>query len=438
LGQAVVKKFFIATFLERKIMSTKTSFKRIALVAASALAIAGFSAVPANAITQTSVTWANGTLTALTATAGSAVAIPVTLASTPGGTRTGGSTFTMKMHVASKPTNSAIVPTTGANVVTCEVASSALTSTVFDVARVTGTLNSTTASDGIVATDKAVSTNQAAAQAGTCSFTPDVAGLYTLTQTITSTMATDTVTTYAETNATVTVIVSGAAIVQAQTGLGAASGTQISGNSAAAAFWIPGGGLTTDNYTVTATGATISSVLGNADNTDVVNASTAVATAGIVKTNGTDFVAGASYTGQVATTAVTVTGNHSDGLTVKFTSATASTAIVTFKKVSATTGVATTLSTATVVFGATAVVSSTLSTAFIGQGNACAVAANTVPITVTKTASVALAAGVTTGATICVNAKDTAGAALIGQAVSVTIAGPGLVTLASGNGSGSS
>ena len=49
MGQAVVKKFFAATFLERKIMSTKTSFKRIALVAASALAIAGFSAVPANA-----------------------------------------------------------------------------------------------------------------------------------------------------------------------------------------------------------------------------------------------------------------------------------------------------------------------------------------------------------------------------------------------------
>jgi len=53
LGQAAIKKFFIATFLERKIMSTKTSFKRIALVAASALAIAGFSAVPANAAVGT-------------------------------------------------------------------------------------------------------------------------------------------------------------------------------------------------------------------------------------------------------------------------------------------------------------------------------------------------------------------------------------------------
>ena len=46
-GQAVIKKFFIATFLERKIMSTKTSFKRIALVAASALALGGFSVISA-------------------------------------------------------------------------------------------------------------------------------------------------------------------------------------------------------------------------------------------------------------------------------------------------------------------------------------------------------------------------------------------------------
>ena len=47
LGQAVVKKFFAATFLERKIMSTKTITKRIALVAASALALGGFSVISA-------------------------------------------------------------------------------------------------------------------------------------------------------------------------------------------------------------------------------------------------------------------------------------------------------------------------------------------------------------------------------------------------------
>jgi len=61
LGQAVGKKFFSATFLERKIMSTKTSFKRIALVAAAALALGGFSAVSANAAQTASQTYINCT-----------------------------------------------------------------------------------------------------------------------------------------------------------------------------------------------------------------------------------------------------------------------------------------------------------------------------------------------------------------------------------------
>jgi hypothetical protein len=47
-NQAAVKKFFIATFLERKKMSTKTITKRIALVAASALALGGFSVISAS------------------------------------------------------------------------------------------------------------------------------------------------------------------------------------------------------------------------------------------------------------------------------------------------------------------------------------------------------------------------------------------------------
>jgi len=58
-NQAAVKKFFIATFLERKIMSTKTSIKRIAFVAAAALALGGFSALPAYA--TTTITQAAGT-----------------------------------------------------------------------------------------------------------------------------------------------------------------------------------------------------------------------------------------------------------------------------------------------------------------------------------------------------------------------------------------
>jgi len=61
LNQAAVKKFFIATFLERKIMSTKTSIKRIALVAAAALALGGFSAVSAKAAQTVAQTYVNCT-----------------------------------------------------------------------------------------------------------------------------------------------------------------------------------------------------------------------------------------------------------------------------------------------------------------------------------------------------------------------------------------
>jgi hypothetical protein len=73
-SQAAVKRFFAATFLERKKMSTKTSIKRIALVAASALAIGGFSVISApqaNAAATASIalsgSGAVGSTTAVTA-----------------------------------------------------------------------------------------------------------------------------------------------------------------------------------------------------------------------------------------------------------------------------------------------------------------------------------------------------------------------------------
>ena len=60
LSQATGGKFPSVTFIERKQMSTKTSIKRIALVAAAALTLGGFSAVSANAaatVTTGSVYW---------------------------------------------------------------------------------------------------------------------------------------------------------------------------------------------------------------------------------------------------------------------------------------------------------------------------------------------------------------------------------------------
>jgi len=73
--QADEGKFPESTFLERKIMSTKTSFKRIALVAVTALAIGGFSAVsPANAAAFPEMGVAAGG----TATGGTSIARTVT------------------------------------------------------------------------------------------------------------------------------------------------------------------------------------------------------------------------------------------------------------------------------------------------------------------------------------------------------------------------
>ena len=58
LSQATGGKFPSVTFIERKQMSTKTSIKRIALVAAAALTLGGFSAVSANATAYTATaTW---------------------------------------------------------------------------------------------------------------------------------------------------------------------------------------------------------------------------------------------------------------------------------------------------------------------------------------------------------------------------------------------
>ena len=45
VGQAEMEKFSKSTFSERKIMSTKTSIKRIAAVAAVALTLGGFSRI---------------------------------------------------------------------------------------------------------------------------------------------------------------------------------------------------------------------------------------------------------------------------------------------------------------------------------------------------------------------------------------------------------
>ena len=60
--EAATRKFLVTTN-ERKQMSTKTNFKRIALVAITALGLGVLSSVPAKAVGDLSVTVVNGSFT---------------------------------------------------------------------------------------------------------------------------------------------------------------------------------------------------------------------------------------------------------------------------------------------------------------------------------------------------------------------------------------
>ena len=84
LGQAEREKYSQSTFSERKIMSTKTAFKRVALVAAAALAIGGISAVSAQAAASDTFTVKTSTSYTVTNVALATNVATITVASTNG------------------------------------------------------------------------------------------------------------------------------------------------------------------------------------------------------------------------------------------------------------------------------------------------------------------------------------------------------------------
>jgi hypothetical protein len=163
-------------------MSTKTSFKRIALVAASALAIAGFSAVPANAagsntltVTATSGATAGGTTTAKTGTAETGVAQTFTVTNTVGGTAAFAvSTVT---PTATFPAGSQMNLTSGKLAVLCTASTDVV-------------CTSTNTTTGVVVMTPA----DVGAPTIRYSFTPDAVGIYTFTITPTGTDAVTAVT----------------------------------------------------------------------------------------------------------------------------------------------------------------------------------------------------------------------------------------------------
>ena len=153
-------------------MSTKTSFKRIALVAASALAIAGFSAVPAFAALVTTVTVDAGTGSTIAGAATGAVGTPVT--------------FQAQVALGT-PANGSTTIVTPALTGTATVLSAITVSSGLTVAKTNGSTMTAAApsASGVVT----FTSTGAASTDGLIdyTFTPDTAGTYifTLTNTVT-------------------------------------------------------------------------------------------------------------------------------------------------------------------------------------------------------------------------------------------------------------
>jgi hypothetical protein len=210
-----------STFIERKIMSTKTSIKRIALVAAAALAIGGFSAVSANAATNTylyvytadGVTAGAGTLSAGNGVAGVANSVVVALTNTASKDSyvsvTGGT-------ISSADSTTAVVATDGKSVTRAFAYTGVVKLTVPTPTTGTITLNLYTGTGGIYGTTAAetvVITVNAAASSGVYSAATSTAYLVA-GDTSTATSTTDAagasnVATYAgNESATATIVVS--------------------------------------------------------------------------------------------------------------------------------------------------------------------------------------------------------------------------------------
>ena len=320
-------------------MSTKTTFKRISLVAVAALGFGVLSVAPSQAAaTAVTFTYTNGTALTTTPVVGTAVQLPISVAAA--GTFEA-ATSSLVATVTTKPTNSTLgTESTTVSITTAAAAIATSVITESYTAAVAGTSGA-----GISFAATASSTTLTAANAAVFSFTPDVAGYYIITFTTGGTG------TQAFVANTVGVNVSGAALVQAATGLGKSTGTQINGRPSAVAFFLPSASAATSRYEISATGAGIVGIFALASKADAASATTSTSVTGVTKKNGTDFTAGATYAGAATTTgAIAVASAITDGFIVTTTSAAAASVVISVKSVNITTGELTAVSSATITY----------------------------------------------------------------------------------------
>jgi hypothetical protein len=260
---------------------------------------------------------------------------------------------------------------------------------------------------------------------GTASCPSTIGGLYKVTSTGTfALLGTDTTTVVPTATAPGTVKATGAVYVS---GLNVSQGLTRNTTDGTASV---GGNATMVYYPKYHTAETAYTIKSTGVGSIVSAAAPAAGTRTYV--NGVEPTAGVILT--------TATANASgDEQSLVLTSTVAGVQTITVTTTDSTTGVSSTVATGTITWGSVAGISAGFTSAgsFIGNGNVRPTANATTGLSYPKTAGVALAAGATTGATIAINVFDTANVAMNGQAITATIEGPGLITLASGAGTGS-
>jgi len=410
-------------------MSTKTTFKRIALVAVASLGFGLLSAAPSSAaaaaytMTQGTITPADGSVVV-----GTAVTIPVLLDTAADSDAADVVTFTATF--TQKPINTALVNTSIAGGVTTRA--TALATAGAALHSVAASSNTLVVTSGATAADLGGAT-----AAGEYTFTPDTPGLYKVAIAASGN----------EEDATLTavdaifIIVRGAALTQAASGKGNTSGTAVTGGSAVAIYHVPGAVASGTVYNVTSTGVgSISNPL-NCDTLDATleGTDTAVrcdtdANGGTGSTsttiNGTNYNDGARFTTSVATVGNGDGGaivEASSSFTVDASSSVVGVQTITVTRVNQSTGVPTTVATINITWGATAgsAANAQFSTAWINAGETIATAANddtTAGVTCSRSTTITTAC-----ANITVTVKDINSVAINNASLSATLTGPGIL-----------
>jgi hypothetical protein len=384
-------------------MSTKTTFKRISLVAVAGLVTGLVSVTPASA----AITGVTVAVTDATASVAVGAAATTTFSATTAGTTAAADTVEYGIAVTSAPAGSALAVAAPAATVAASTAAKAqlitgTTATVADVAQTTTNTSKRTDTWADVAA-------LTASVRGSINVNPDVPGVYVITITADPSAGTNTTATFtiyagysadlAKPNTAFPI--QGSNITTAWTGI----------NAGLATVRITNFPVTARRYYVAVTGGTLNSV--------VSNGLFATASGGSASTfnltNGANLTGGVDFFGRAATTV-------SDSVDIQVSSTGAS-AVVTVTYYDATTGAATVYSTATASFAAAPVLSVANSTSFIDSTTASTFGTGAKDEILSVSGTVAT----TRLATIKVTLKDSALTAMSAKTLSAVVTGPGLV-----------